>query len=195
MPLWDIPVKKETFLMRIVIRSLVAAVLAAAAAGSFADDNNVMVFKENMQVLRCDMPDLYYRFLGSDSPGQLFLPGQSVNLRLWFTRGRDSGRVNDFKIVIQEIVTRDPDATAKGCRSSPTPPAHAPRCWVLEAKPIVYPISVTFTDQPGDGAGGEGFALARAASGTYALVLERGGKLPIPRHGRTGAQAAGVRTS
>ena len=127
MPLWEIP--EGGIPMRIVIRSLVAAVLAAAAAGSFADENNVNgVQGEHASLCIVTCRICHYRFLGSDAQGQLFLPGQSVNLRLGFTRGRDSGRVNDFKIVIQEIlITRDPpDATAKErrphrhCRLRPT---------------------------------------------------------------------------
>jgi hypothetical protein len=150
---------------------IVCLVAASAATGQ---EKGPMVLAENMGVLRCSMPEAGNRFVGSSAPGQLFMPGEPVNVTLALAKGGDSGKV-DLAVEIQEITTRDPAATIKGAFTDTA--GDAPLIG-LEGKPIRHAFAVTF------GAAAEANAEkveikdlpVPARFGTYALVLERGGK-------------------
>ena len=38
------------------------------------------------------MPNTTYRFAGSNAPGQMFLPGEPVDIKLVFAKGRTRAR-------------------------------------------------------------------------------------------------------
>jgi hypothetical protein len=131
-----------------------------------------LVLAGNMKVLRCDMPNATYRFAGSNAPGQLFLPGEPVHVKLVFAKGTDQGEVRDFAIEIQEITTRDPQARIKEAFTDTG--GNAPLLG-LEGKPIMHPIAVRFDAKPETAFEVKGLPLP-ARFGTYALVLVRGAK-------------------
>ena len=129
-----------------------------------------LVLADNMKVLRAQMPDTSYRFVGSNAPGQLFYADEPVNLKFVFTKGTDAGAVGDFALEVQEITTRDPAAKAGGAATDTS--GDAPLI-ALAGKPLRVPLAVTF------GAGAEtpvslaNFPLPKRF-GTYAVVLTRG---------------------
>ena len=47
----------------------------------------------NMAELKCDGPNDTYRFTGSNAAGQLFLPGEPMDIKLALKKGSDSGAV------------------------------------------------------------------------------------------------------
>ncbi len=117
-----------------------------------------LVLAENMAVLHAGMPNTSCRFLGSNAPGQLFLPGEVPTLRIAFTKGTDNGTVRDFALELQEITTRDPE---KRITSSMTDAAGAAPLIGLEGQPIRVPIGVTFTAAPETEVSVPGFPLRR----------------------------------
>lgn len=131
---------------------LLPALTRPAPADSF-------VVADNMKVLRANMPDTTYRFAGSNAPGQVFFPGEPVNLKLVLTKGTDSGAVQDFGLEIQEVTTRDP----------------ATPLFALEGRPIQFPLQVTFGDQPELTLEVANVPVPQRF-GTYAVILQRGQK-------------------
>ena len=162
------------FAKRIVL--LLAAVLAI---GNTAQAESQFVLAANMKVLRCDMPNTTYRFAGSNAPGQLFLPGEPVDIKLVFAKGQDQGEVKDFAIEIQEITTRDPRGPDQGSvhrhgrqRAADRPgrqAGHAPDQGPLRRRAARRPFEVKGLPVP-------------ARFGTYALVLTRGAEAAVPGH-------------
>jgi len=145
--------------------------LAAVVLGrDGARADSQFVLEANMKVLRCEMPNTTYRFAGSSAPGQIFLPGEPVDIRLVFTKGEDRGEVEDFAIEIQEVTTRDPEARVKGAFSDTG--GNAPLI-ALEGRPVTYRITVRFGQQPETAFELKGLPVP-ARFGTYALVLTRG---------------------
>jgi hypothetical protein len=159
-----------------------ASALAPAAWGA---EQGPLVLPENMKVLRCAMPDAKFRFAGSNAPGQLFLPGESVHVKLVLDKAAGEDR-SDFAIEIQEITTRDPQAKAK---SAFTDTAGRAPLIGLEGRPIRHAFPVA----PGGGPAAQVEVRdlpVPAKFGTYALILVRGEKrqflatvarLPRPR--------------
>ena len=92
-----------THLLRIAFLFATAAAFAPSAQAQ-----NTFLLPANMKELKCEAPNETYRFTGSSSPGQLFLPGEKVDAKLVFKKGSDSGAV-EFAIEIQEIGTRTPE--------------------------------------------------------------------------------------
>src|SRR5512137_2311965 len=90
-------------------RSLLTAFVSLALGSAAAAAERAMVLPANMKVLNCAMPDKDFRFLGSDAPGQLFFPGEPVNVRLALKKSE-----GDFAIEIQEITSRDPEKKIEG---------------------------------------------------------------------------------
>ena len=145
-----------------------------------------LLMPENMERLRCAMPDAAYRFTGSSAPGQLFLPGEPVTITVNMQKGEHQGVVKDFVIEIQEISTRDPLArsTSQYADTSGGAPLIG-----LEGAPIRVPIIVAFDDKAEVTVTLEKFPLP-ARHGIYALILQRGdlrqflatlGRVPAPR--------------
>jgi len=131
-----------------------------------------LVLPDNMKVLGCDPPDTAYRFVGSGAPGQLFLSGEPVDIRLVFAKGQDQGEVKEFAIEIQEITTRDPEAKAKGGFTDTS--GFAPLLG-REGKAIVHPITVQFGAEAETAFEVKGLPVPERL-GTYALVLTRGAR-------------------
>lgn len=148
----------------------VAIFLGLAVLGDAGRAQPPLILPDNLKVLRCDPPNATYRFAGSAAPGQLFLPGESVDIKLVFAKGQDQGEVKDFAIEIQEISTRDPEAKAKGGFTDTS--GFAPLLG-LEGKPIVYPITVSFGAEAQTAFEVKGLPVPQRF-GTYALVLTRG---------------------
>ncbi len=170
-----------------LIPAVAVAFLASAAA---ARGESQFVLAANMKVLRCDMPNTTYRFAGSNAPGQIFLPGETIDVKLIFAKGTNRGEVRDFAIEIQEITTRDPEARIKEAFTDTG--GNAPLV-ALEGKPITCPISVRFDARPETAFEVKGLPLP-ARLGTYALVLVRGAKRQflatlcrVPQPARTAA--------
>jgi len=134
----------------------------AASAGE-----QPLVLADNLEVLRCAPPDASARFLGSNAPGQVFLPGEAVNVRLALEK-----RPGDLALEIQEISTRDPERKAKG---SFTDTAGQAPLIGLEGKPIRHRLKVAFGDAAEAEAEVKGLPVPERF-GTYALVLVAGGK-------------------
>ena len=128
-----------------------------------------MVLPANMKVLNCAMPDKDYRFLGSDAPGQLFLPGEPVNIRLALKKSE-----GDFAIEIQEITTRDPEKKIEGMEGFTDTGGHAPLLG-LEGKPVLHRLRVAFGDKPEAEVEVKKLPVPERL-GTYALILVHGGK-------------------
>jgi len=149
-----------------------AALLGASGAllPSAAHAQAPLVLKENMAVLNAQMPDTTYRFLGSNAPGQLFLPKEPVNVQLAFTKGKDTGTVRDFALEIQEITTRDPE---KRIMSSTTDTSGAAPLIGVEGPKITKSLVVTFSDAAETTMTVPDVPLP-TRYGTYALVLTRG---------------------
>jgi hypothetical protein len=150
----------------------VLLLVAVLACSNTARAQSQFVLAANMKVLRCDMPNTTYRFDGSNAPGQLFLPGEPVHIKLVLTKGQDQGEVRDFAIEIQEITTRDPEARIKEAFTDTG--GNAPLV-ALEGKPIAHPFTVRFGDLPETAVEVKGLPVP-ARFGTYALVLTRGAK-------------------
>jgi hypothetical protein len=145
-------------------------VIVVASSAARADSQ--FILGANMKVLRCEMPNTTYRFVGSNAPGQLFLPGERVDIKLVFTKGQDQGEVKDFAIEIQEVTTRDPEARVKEAFTDTG--GNAPLIG-LEGKPVTHPITVRFGEQAETAFEVKGLPVP-ARFGTYALVLTRGSK-------------------
>lgn len=170
--------------LRFRISAMVVAIVASGAANAWAQ--RPLVLEANMKVLRCTMPDETYRFAGSSAPGQLFLAGEPVDIKLVLTKGGENGELKDFAIEIQEITTRDPEAKIKEVFTDTA--GNAPLIG-LEGKPVTQPISVTFGGDATTAVDVKGLPVPERF-GTYALVLTRGDKrqflatvcrLPKPR--------------
>ena len=148
-----------------------AIALALAPSELFSNDKP-LVLEDNLKVLGAGAPDENYRFVGSNAPGQLFLPKERATLRFDFAKGGDQGTVRDFAIEIQEITTRDPDARSKGGFTDTS--GNAPLIG-LEGQTARVPLEVHFTDKPRAEFEVPNFPLPEKF-GTYALVLTRGEK-------------------
>jgi len=163
-----------------------AALLAAcAAAGEFRP----LVVPSNMKVLECEMPDTACRFAGSSAPGQLFFPGEPVNIMLVLARDKESGTAKDFALEIREITTRTPDKVDP--KEGFTDTSGPPDLIAVAGKPVLYPLTVAFDDRPEVKLEVRDLPLP-GRFGTYALILVRGkrrqflatlARVPCPRPG------------
>jgi len=161
--------------------ALLVCVVGAGAAAA----EHPLVLKANMDVLRCSAPDADHRFLGSSAPGQLFLPGEPVSVKLALKKSDEK-----LAIEIQEITTRDPEKTIKEAFTDTA--GHAPLIG-LEGKPILHRLKVAFDDKPEAEIEVRNLPVPERF-GTYALVLVRGkerqflgtvARVPKPRSGGT----------
>jgi len=159
-----------------------AALLTALTAAVGAQQ--MVTLKGNLDALKCDPPNMKFRFVGSDAPGQIFLAGEPVKIQLFFEKGQGEGKT--FAIEIQEIAMRSPERISdmKGF----TDTGGHPHKISLEGKPVTHRIKTVF---------GEEFEVELPLPqkfGTYALVLAWEGKrqflatvarVPQPRAGGT----------
>ena len=151
--------------------AIITLTIALAPQAIFADERP-LVLEDNLKVLKANGPDENYRFVGSNVPGQLFLPNEPATLMFDFGKGSDNGTVRDFAIEVQEITARDPDARAKGGFTDTS--GNAPLIG-LEGQPARVPLEVNFNDKPRREFEIKNFPLPERF-GTYALILTRGGK-------------------
>jgi len=148
--------------------ALVSQVLAASLVGSVAlAAERALVLPANMKVLNCAMPEKDNRFLGSNAPGQLFLPGEAVNVRLALKKTDEP-----LAIEIQEITTRDPERKTEGMEGFTDTAGHAPLIG-LEGKPITHRLKAAFDDKPESQVEVKNLPIPERF-GTYALILVRG---------------------
>ena len=154
-----------------LIGAMVLCWIALTPEGVLADDRP-LVLEDNLKVLKAGAPDENYRFVGSNAPGQLFLPGEQPALKFDFAKGGDQGTVRDFAVEIQEITTRDPDARSKGGFTDTS--GNAPLIAVA-GQATKVPLEVHFTDKPRAEFEVKNFPLPEKF-GTYALILTRGEK-------------------
>lgn len=142
---------------------LAVGVLGGAALAA----EKSLVLPANMKALDCAMPGKENRFLGSSAPGQLFLPGEAVAVRLALARTDEP-----LALEIQEITTRDPERRIEGTEGFTDTAGHAPLIG-LEGKPIVHKLKVAFGDKPEAEVEVPKLPVPERL-GTYALVLRRG---------------------
>ena len=126
-----------------------------------------LVLDENLKILNAARPDERRKFAGSNVPGQLFFPGEPVDLDFDFAR-EDNGA--GYAIELQEITTRDPDSRTNAGFTDTS--GNAPRI-AREGAPIQVPLEVNFTDAPRVQFGVRNFPLPEKF-GTYAMILMRG---------------------
>jgi len=160
---------------------LAAGLLSGAALAA----EKSLVLPANMKALNCTMPEKDNRLLGSSAPGQLFLPGEPVAVRLALKKTDEP-----LAIEIQEITTRDPERKIEGMEGFTDTAGHAPLIG-LEGKPVVHKLKAAFGDKPETEIEVPNLPLPERF-GTYALVLLRGkgrqflgtvARVPKPREG------------
>ena len=149
----------------------VLAILVLVSGAALAGEAGAVVIQGNMKELKCDMPNDTYRFVGSNAPGQLFLPDEPLNLKFAFKKGKDNGTV-EFSIEMQEIGTRTPGRVSKEGFTDTS--GFAPLIDLI-GKPAVHPIKVTFDDKPEAQFEVQNLPLPKRF-GTFALILVREGK-------------------
>ena len=148
------------------------AIAFALAPSELFSNDRPLVLEDNLKVLRAGAPDESYRFVGSNAPGQLFLPKERATLKFDFAKGGDQWTLRDFAIEIQEITTRDPDARSKGGYTDTS--GNAPLIGLV-GPPAKVPLEVHFSEGPRTEFEMNDFPLPEKF-GTYALILIRGDK-------------------
>ena len=146
----------------------VLAVVIAACGVALAGESGAIVIQANMKELRCDMPNDIWRFVGSNAPGQLFVPGEPVNLKLALKKGDEKGTA-DFSIEMQEIGTRTPGRVSTEGFTDTS--GFAPLIDII-GKPAAHPIKVAFDDKPETNIEVQNLPLPKRF-GTFALILVR----------------------
>jgi hypothetical protein len=154
------------------ITQIALLITGASFLAAPAPAQNTFLLPANMKELKCDAPNETYRFTGSSSPGQLFLPGEAVDIRLAFKKGGDTGTV-DFAIEIQEVGTRTPGKVVQGMEGFSDTSGHAP-IFDLIGQPVSHAIKVTFGDEAESQVEIANLPVPQRF-GTYALILCRGG--------------------
>ncbi|MBM2810128.1 MAG: hypothetical protein HW416_887, partial [Chloroflexi bacterium] len=129
-----------------------------------------VVAKPALGVLRAAAPDASNRFVGSSAPGQLFFPDESVDVRLVLAREG----AEDMVIEMQEITLRDLDHRLDGMEGYTDGGGHAPVI-ELAGAPIRHQFRADLGSEAETALELRDLPLP-ARFGTYALVLDRGGK-------------------
>ena len=175
--------------MRLQLFAAVGLALLVSAPPVLAE--GTLVLDANMWVLHAKLPTATNRFVQSNQPGQVFLPGEAVDITLLLSKEADQGTKN-FGIEIQEITTRDPERKVEGSQGYSDTAGSAPVI-ALEGQPRVHPFQAAFTDKPQATVEVKNLPLPERF-GTYALVLVRGGarqflttlcRVPKPRDNGT----------
>ena len=170
--------------LRLLVAALTVALLAGAAA---AAEDHCLVLAPNLKVLHCAPPDAKNRLLSSSAPGQVFLAGESVHIKLALAKAD-----GNLAIEIQEITTRDPDKKIEGMEGYTDTGGHAPLIG-LEGKSILHKLKVEFADKPEAEVDVKDLPVP-AKFGTFALILVRSQdrrflgtvcRVPKPREGGT----------
>ena len=157
--------------MRLRYFATVQLVFFACGLPALAEGS--LVLEANMQVLHAKLPEAGNRFVHSNVPGQVFLPGDPVNITLLLSRGADHG-TTAMALEIQEITTRDPERKIEGDKGFSDTAGHAPLI-ALEGRPRLHPFQATFGDKPQATVEVNNLPLPERF-GTYALVLIWNGK-------------------
>jgi hypothetical protein len=155
---------------QMLLAAILTWILASASATTLFAEERPLLLEDNLKILKAKAPDENYRFMGSNAPGQLFLPREQVALKFDFAKGGDHGTVDEFAIEIQEITTRDPDAPSKGGFTDTS--GNAPLIG-LEGRPSRVPLKFHFSESPRAEFEVKNFPLPERF-GTYALILTRG---------------------
>ena len=129
-----------------------------------------LLLQENMDELRCELPDKTNCFVGSSAPGQLLLADEPVNVRLALTRGADAGPLA-CSLEIQEIGMRTPGHVVQGMAGWTDTVGHAPIVDLI-GKPVVYPFKVVFTTNIQTQVEVQELPIPKRF-GTYAVILCR----------------------
>ncbi|MBS3762639.1 MAG: hypothetical protein KGZ25_04955, partial [Planctomycetes bacterium] len=143
--------------------TLVVSTIAVVQARS-------LVNKGNMEVLECRMPSNKHVYLGTNAPGQLFFPGETVNARFKFAPQGNESETVDYVLEIQGIHTQVPD---KNMDVHVDPYGHADFIQ-LEGDPIRQTVGVEFGEEGKTEFEVEDLPVPERF-GTYALVAERDG--------------------
>ena len=164
---------------------LIGAVCLASVAAIRAE--NIMIQEENMKELKCSLPNDRFRLVESNSPGQLFLSDETIDLKLAFKKGDLNGNV-PFSLEIQEVGTRTQGKVAGGMKGWTDTSGKAP-LFDLIGTPVKHDFTVDF-------GGGDEIPVelknlpVPKRFGTYALILCRGSerqflgtvaRVPAPR--------------
>ena len=87
--------------------ALFVSAVCFGSVGASQADENIMIQEDNMKELRCSLPNDRVRLVESNSPGQLFLSDEPVDLKLAFKKANLNGKV-PFSLEIQEVGTGPP---------------------------------------------------------------------------------------
>ncbi len=167
--------------------TLLAGALCLAPVAGIRADENIMIQDANMKELKCSLPNDRFRLVESNSPGQLFLRDEAVDLKLAFKKGDLNGKVT-FSLEIQEVGTRTPGKVAGGMAGFTDTSGKAP-LFDLIGTPVNHHFTVDF------GSAGEIPVELKNLPvpkrfGTYALILCHGSerqfvgtvaRVPAPR--------------
>ena len=165
----------------------IGAVCFASVAAIRADEN-IMIQEDNMKELKCSLPNDRFRLVESNSPGQLFLSDEPVDLKLAFKKGDLNGNVA-FSMEIQEVGTRTPGKVAGGMTGWTDTSGKAPLFDLIGA-PVKHDFTVDF------GGGRRDSGRAQESSCAQTLRYLRLDPLPwqrapVPWHGGPRARSAG----
>jgi hypothetical protein len=152
--------------MRHLCSFLVALLAASLCFGQ------ALVLPDNMKVLNCDPPSADFKFTKSSALGQLFYPGETVDLEFVFKKVDGIGPA--YAIELQEITTRDPEARSKSMAGFTDTAGHA-AIIATYGDPIVHKLDVKFDDAGVATVAVKNLPLPERF-GTYAMVLTSGEK-------------------
>ena len=158
---------------RPIRRAISIMVASSVLVGTLFGDENIMIQEDNMKELKCSFPTDRFRLVGSNAPGQLFLDGEQVHLKLALRKGDLVGTV-PFSLEIQEVGTRTPGKVSGGMAGWTDTSGKAPLFDLIGA-PSKYDFAVDF------GGGDEVRVELKKLPvpnrfGTYALILMHGGE-------------------
>ena len=147
-----------------------AMVLAAAVspAGGAEPD---LLRAGNLKILNCAAPDTKYVLVGASQPGNVFYPGEPVDLRIKVTRGDEP--LSRVRLEIIEIATRE-NRYLEGM-STMTPPPQVENLGVRGG----LDVPVAIEDKPGAAAEIEARNVpVPQRYGTYLITLAPNGRNP-----------------
>ena len=166
--------------------TLVIGAFWFASFATIRADENIMIQEDNMKELKCSLPNDRFRLVESNSPGQLFLGDESVDLKLAFKKGDLNGRVS-FSLEIQEVGTRT-GKVAGGMTGWTDTSGKAPLFDLIGA-PVKHDFAVDFGGADEIPVDLKNLPVPKRF-GTYALILCRGSerqflgtvaRVPVPR--------------
>ncbi len=143
---------------------------ACCVANTFAQQ---LILKDNLEVMKAEAPDTRFEFIGSNAPGQIFLPGEKATLELDFERAAFTGdNAAPLSLELREITTRNPNARVTDAAGFTDTSGMAPLIGIGDVL-----ANVAINPPEGDGERAT-FKVADfplpERFGTYAVVLVRG---------------------